>query len=493
MRRRVQRDRSGRRRIRRWVMGVLAGFAVIGAADAPAQQAPPPPTAQPTVPVSVQQLQSGASRIEAETISIPLNKAHFIRLETPIRDVVIANPEIADVIVKTPTDVYLIGKTLGLTNVFFIDKAAQVVRHILIEVESDIDAARKSIEALLPEANIDVKGIGNSLVLTGTVRSARESADAAAIARRFVDEDTSVINMLRVLKDLQVLLQVRVAEMQRTTIKNLSVSTSFNRILRDRQQSFSTDTIFPAETTPAVTAAITFNKLGLQTAAVTALERQGLIKTLAEPALTAISGETANFLAGGEIPTVAGVDAQGNLIIEFREFGVALSFTPVVLDKNQISLRISTEVSRQSDDNKLVLPFGNANQTVDVLGLSIRRAESTVNLTSGGSLMIAGLLQSDEFNQFDGAPWLKDIPILGALFRSQAFTNNESELVVLVSAYIVRPVEPTTRLNLPTDGFVSASDIDIYLFGRLYKQYGRSSAPAEEIPIIQGPVGYIME
>jgi len=451
------------------------------------------PIAVPTVPVVGQTLAPDVTGLVAETISIPLNKAHFLQFGAPIRDVVIANPEIADVIVKTPTDVYLIGKSLGLTNVFFVAKDGQVARHILIEVESDIDAARKAIEALLPDANIDVKGIGDSLVLTGTVRSSRESSDAAAVARRFVQEDTNVINMLRVLKDLQVLLQVRVAEMQRTTIKNLSASTSFSRVISNRGQSLSTNTIFPAATTAAVTGTVTFNTLGLQTAAFTALERQGLIKTLAEPALTAISGETANFLAGGEIPTPSGVDAQGNLIIEFREFGVALSFTPVVLGKNQISLRISTEVSRQSDENKLVLPFGTANQTVDVLGLSIRRAESTVNLASGGSMMIAGLLQRDEFNQFDGTPWLKDIPIIGALFRSQAFTNNESELVVLVTPYIVRPVEPANTLNLPTDGFVSASDIDMYLFGRLYKQYGRSRGAAEEIPIIQGPVGYIMK
>ena len=178
--------------------------------------------------------------------------------------------------------------------------------------------------------------------------------------------------------------------------------------------------------------------------------------------------------------------------MDFREFGVALSFTPVVLDKNQISLRIATEVSRQSDENKLTLPFGTNNQTVDVVGLAIRRAESTVNLASGNSMMIAGLLQRDEVNQVDGVPWLKDLPVIGALFRSQAFEKNETELVVLVTPYVVRPLEPTTKLNLPTDGFVSASDVDIYLLGRLYKQYGQNKKAPEEIPIIQGPIGYIM-
>ena len=431
--------------------------------------------------------------LNAETISIPLNKAHFIQLLEPIRDVIIANPNIADVLVKTPNDLYLIGKALGRTNVFLLGADGQITRHIVIDVESDIIAARKAIKSLLPDANVDVKGIGDSLVLTGTVRSANESVDAATVARRFVEQDSNVINMLRILKDLQVLLQVRVAEMQRTTIKNLSVSASFNKILRNRALNALTAAIVPSGSIPAITGTVTFNKLGLQAATFSALERQGLIKTLAEPALTAISGETANFLAGGEIPTPSGVDNQGRLIIDFREFGVALSFTPTVLDHDQINLRISTEVSRQSNENRLVLPFGTVNQSVDVLGLSIRRAQSTVNLTSGTSMMIAGMLQRDEVNQTDGTPWLKDVPILGALFRSQAFQNNETELVVLVTPYIVRPVKPTNKLNLPTDGFASASDTDLYLLGRLYKQYGRNKSGRQKIPLIQGPVGYVLK
>jgi len=445
------------------------------------------------VPITKQKLYPKSLNLSAETISIPLNKANLINLSMPIRDVVIANPEIADVIVKTPTDVYIIGKSLGLTNVFLIDENGQVVRHILIAVESDIDAARKAIKALLTNGNIDVKGIGDSIVLTGTVPSPREAADAVAVARRFVKGDSNVLNMLRIMKDLQVVLKVRVAEMSRTTVKNLSSSTTFSRLIKNRTINLSTASIFPADVIPAATGAVTFNKFGLRETAFTALEQQGLVKTLAEPALTAISGETANFLAGGEIPTPSGVDNSGNLIVDFKEFGVALSFTPVVLDKNQISLRISTEVSRQSDENKLVLPFGTADQTVDVLGISIRRAESTVNLASGTSMMIAGLLERNETNIVDGTPLLKDIPIIGALFRSEAFQRNYTELVVIVTPYIIRPVDPSQKLKLPTDGFVTASDIDIYLFGRLYKQYGRSKNAVQKIPILNGPIGYIMK
>jgi len=300
----------------------------------------------PLVPVVIKTLAKDVPELEVELISIFLNKAHYVQLSEPVRDIVIANPDIANVLVKTPTDLYLMGQSLGTTNAFLLGEKGQIIRHIVIEVKSDINAARKAIEALLPGANVDVKSIGDSLVLTGTVRSSAESVDAVDVARRFVKEDSKVINLLRVLKDLQVLLQVRVAEMQRTTIKNLAASSSFEKLISNRGLTVATTAIIPRAVTSAISGTISFNKLGLQSSTITALERQGLVKTLAEPALTAISGETANFLAGGEIPTPAGVDTQGNLLVEFREFGVALSFTPVVLDQNQINLRISTEVSR---------------------------------------------------------------------------------------------------------------------------------------------------
>ena len=215
-----------------------------------------------------------------------------------------------------------------------------------------------------------------------------------------------------------------------------------------------------------------------------------MVKTLAEPTLTAISGETANFLAGGSIPTIVGVSDTDTIQIEQKEVGVALSFTPTVLSKKRISLRISTEVSRQSFENKLVLPTSSGG-SVDIPGLSIRRAESTVNLGSGYSLMIAGLLQNDEVNAVDGTPWLKDLPILGALFESKAFNNRQTELVILVTAYAAKPVLPTEELRLPTDGFKPASDIDIYLFGRLYRRYSQNTDG--NVKVLKGPFGYILE
>ena len=465
----------------RVLLATVLGFAVWTAAV----------NAQRVVPLTLEPLAAPNDVPPPQSIAVPLNKVHLVDLPEPVRDIIVANPEIVDAIVRTSQQVYLVARGLGTTNLFFVGQDGNIVLHVAVQVEIDLSAVRAAVTSLLPDANIDLAALNDNIVITGTVRSAKEAADASAIARRFVEEETDVINMVTVLEDQQVLLQVRIAEFQRSVLRNLGVATTFNKVIRgDRQISFTTSggDAFAS----AVSGTIGLDFQGLVQTAFTALERQGLVKTLAEPTLTAISGQTANFLAGGEFPVPSGVDSQGNLLIDFRDFGVSLSFTPVVLSSNQISLRVATEVSRQAEENKLVLPFGNANQTVDVIGLTVRRADSTVNLPSGGSLMIAGLLQADEFNQIDGVPWLKDIPVLGTLFRSPSFQRNETELVVLVRAFLVRPVGEGQELSLPTDGFVPASDFDLFLMGRLYKQYAKTRAP-DEVPTLRGPFGYIME
>jgi pilus assembly protein CpaC len=432
----------------------------------------------------------GHLQLEPHIINIAINKAQAISSAQAIKDVIIANPAIADVLVKTSNKIYLIAKKIGSTNIFLTDQNGDAIKHFIIEVSTDVIGAQEAIKQLTPHAKINLKAVGSSLVLSGTTRSPEEAADTVELARQFVDNDTKIINMLRVLNDQQVILKVRVAEMQRTAIKNLSVSASFSHAFHGRQQLINTQAFSPIGVTNAIGATLSVNKFGLSAASINALERQGLVKTLAEPTLTAISGETANFLAGGSIPTIVGVSDTDTIQIEQKEVGVALSFTPTVLSKKRISLRISTEVSRQSFENKLVLPTSSGG-SVDIPGLSIRRAESTVNLGSGYSLMIAGLLQNDEVNAVDGTPWLKDLPILGALFESKAFNNRETELVILVTAYSAKPVLPTEELRLPTDGFKPASDIDIYLFGRLFKQYSQNTDG--NVKILKGPFGYILE
>lgn len=217
-----------------------------------------------------------------------------------------------------------------------------------------------------------------------------------------------------------------------------------------------------------------------------ALERQSLAKTLAEPVLTVISGQTASFLSGGETPVPAGVDENGNAIIEFRDFGIRLEFTPVVHDKGRISLQIATEISAIDTANSVTV-VGSV-----VSGFTTKRTETTVDLPSGGTLMLSGLLQDDITDTINGFPFLKDIPILGALFRSTEFLLNQSELIITVTAYLANPIGNDAGLALPTDGFEPASDIDIYLLGRLHRTYGEGEAQFWQDPI-SGPFGYIMK
>ena len=448
--------------------------------------------------VSVEQLRAVAPvTVDVPaTVELPINKVRVIDFDRNIRDVIVANPSIADVIVKTQTRAYLIGRSTGDTDILFIDDDGDVMEHIIVHVDLDTAAIASAMSELLPSADIELKSVNNSVVITGVVRTAKESADALTIASQFVDsENSEVFNMLRVIGDQQVLIKVKIAEMQRNVIKELGLSSSiayatekgpgslaFNIATAGAGGSFTS-------TAAAATGAISTGAPNIPQTTYSALERQGLVKTLAEPVLTAISGESASFLVGGEFPTVGGVDSTGTAVIEFREFGVILEFTPVVMANDHISLRISAEVSRVSTENTLTLPSPSG--TINVVGLSARRAESTVNLPSGGSLMIAGLLQNDDFTNIDGVPWLQNLPILGALFRSSSFQSNQSELVILVETVLVRPTDNNSKLALPTDGFVSASDFDLLVLGRLYKQYG-GVRNSKEISIIGGPIGYLM-
>ena len=216
-----------------------------------------------------------------------------------------------------------------------------------------------------------------------------------------------------------------------------------------------------------------------------ALETEGLVRTLAEPNLTSLSGEHATFLAGGEIPVPSGLDRNGNLTIRFRDFGVELDFTPTVLDTGRINLKVRTSVSEVDTTNSVTI------QGVDIPGFRTRRAQTTVEMASGGGLVIGGLLQNDLSNTQAGFPGLVDLPIIGALFRSTTFTKAESEMVVTVSAYLVRPVAEHA-IVLPTDGFAEASDADMYLLGRLHAHYGRKGTKPPKGKL-KGPVGFVME
>lgn len=424
---------------------------------------------------------------DAKILNIALNQAHSIRLPVDVRDVIVANPDVADVIVKNSKLVFVLSKAVGSTVVYFLGRSGNVILKSEVRVGIDTGVIDTALQQFMPQAKINTRAHQNNIFLSGKVRTADEAANAQEIAQRFAPANVQVVNLIELLGEQQVILQVRVAEVARTVRKNLAASTPLTtevgNLTVNAINPFGAIDFFAAGTFDILTNSETFR---LGPATFRALEEQGLVKTLAEPSLTAISGETANFLAGGEFPFPAGFDNNGNVIIEFRDFGVGLNFTPVVADKGRISLQIATEISSISAANSITI-LG-----VTIPGIATRRTSTTVDLPSGGTIMLSGLLQEDGSNKIRGLPFLKDLPILGALFRSTEFAKNETELLIIVTAYLAKPADNSDKLTIPTDGFPQASDVDLYLLGRLHGEYVDSQRPRLGIPLA-GPYGYIME
>ena len=474
------------------VLGIALAWAValpVFAQEVPQRRALPnvitqsvgsPPVASPA------QLAPSAT---AKKIKIGLHKAKVVRLPVPVGKIVVGNEEVADVHVDkaNPRQVFVVSKAIGTTNVFFMNQNGVIIHQAEVQVAMNHDALQSALTELLPDEKIDVSVYRDSVFLSGNVRSSSASADAVRIATRFVADPANVTNMLKVTGSQQVILQVRVAEMNRSVRKNLAVDQgiSLNSFLGD----LDIKTSSPA--TSGVTAfgsgVLSHDIVGLTPTAIRALEQQSLVKTLAEPTLTALSGEAATFLSGGETPVPIGVDENGNAIIEFREFGIRLSFTPIVQSKGRINLKVSTEISEIDSANTVSLAG-----STSISGFTTKRTTSTVDLPSGGTLMLSGLLKENVTDIINGFPLLKDLPILGALFRSTDFQNEESELIITVTAYLAKPTGNDAALALPTDGFEPASDIDLYLLGRLHREYGEGELPFWK-DLIRGPFGYIMK
>jgi len=432
----------------------------------------------------------------ARSIMVPHNKSVIVELPVDAADILVTNPEIVDAIVRTPRRTYLMGKGVGQTNAFFFDAQGRQLLDLEIRVERDLGPLNELYAELMPTSRIDVNAINDNLVLTGFVPNSVAADQARDLAGRFVGNPDSVLSMLSIESNEQVQLQVRVVEMQRTLARQLGV---------DLTAAFTRGNIAftPMTTNPFSIAGAALGGLGpsgstsfewtfdrdnpaeFLDGSLRAFERNGLIRTLAEPNLTAISGESANFLAGGEFPVPTGRDSEGNSTIEFKPFGVGLGFTPVVLDEGRISLHINTEVSDLSSEGQLTTLDG-----ATIPGLTVRRAETTVELPSGGSLVMAGLLQDTTRRAIDGVPWVKDTPVLGALFRSEDYQNEETELVIIVTPYLVDPVA-MSELATPDLGFVPANPVDSSLLGRLNATY--AVGEGAEGRRLQGPVGYIVE
>jgi len=426
----------------------------------------------------------------SDQFELPLNKTRPIELDRAVRDVIIGNPEVADVVVRAPGQVYLIGRSVGETNVFLVDAKGNLIRKLDVVVNPDGSSVEDAIRQLLPKERINAKGVGDSVVLSGVASSDGAAAQAQQIARRFVPDDTNVVNMITIGSDQQVLIKVKVAEIQKSVLKELGASNILD------PQNLGPLTLDLATAATGLSASTFAGVLGISSSDTDTtfqlLETHGLLRTLAEPNLLAVSGEPASLLAGGEYPVVAVSDdgSTGTVSVEYKPFGVSLAFLPVVIAPGRIWLKVSTEVSALSSQNAVVVPFGD--DSFQILGLATRRANTTIELPSGGGIMIAGLLQNDIQSSVNGVPGLMDLPILGTLFRSTSFQRNETELVILVSVILAKPVDPD-QLASPTDGFAPSHDLDRYFLGNLQNIYVKrppeGSQPSEGP---KGPIGYII-
>jgi pilus assembly protein CpaC len=460
-----------------------------------------------------------------QKLSLSLNKAVILELDRDARDVVIANPAIADAVVRTPRRIFILSLSVGQTNAIFLDSEGRHIATVEIAVSADVEDLNAYLRREVPNANVAADGVGNSVVLSGEVASLSEAGVAQDVALRTVEEPEQVVNNIAIHDRQQVLIKVRVSEMSRSIAKQFGVNptavanvngvpviassgNSFSLLGRALSDISGAQIGQVCQGGPApgfsATTLCTARPNNLQ-GIIQGLERIGLVRTLAEPNLTAVSGESARFLAGGEFPVPASRDQQGNVSVEFKPFGVGLAFTPVVLSKGRISLQLSTEVSELTNAGALTLAGGTvtdaSGNTVTIGGLTlpalqVRRTETTVELPSGGSLVIGGLIQQQTKQNIDAFPGVKDLPVLGALFRSRDFQNNETELVVTVTAYLVDPVAET-QLATPDQGYSVPTDLETILFGRLNAVYPDSAAVAgpdsTSGSVPPGTVGYIVQ
>ncbi len=451
-----------------------------------------------------------------QRLTLPLDKAAVVQLDVDARDVLVSNPDLVDAVVRTPRRIFLLATKVGQTNAFFFDAQGKQILTLDIRVEKDVVDLSGLMKASFPNSSIQVQALNDNVVLTGSVSSALEASRAADLAARFTGDPKKVINMIGIAAGQQVMLKVRIAEMDRNIAKQfgvnlaaaklvggstpigVSTANQFNLVgqalsdLSGLQAGQVCNGVTSTAGNPygALSAGGICNVQNNVQGQLQALERVGLVHMLAEPNLTAVSGETAKFLAGGEFPVPASRDRDGNITVDFKQFGVGLSFTPVVVAPGRISLQLATEVSELTNTGSFTLSGGSTTQGLTIPALSVRRTATTIELPSGGSFAVAGLMQHNTKQVIDGFPGVKDLPVLGALFRSRDFADDTTELVILVSAYLVEPTAESA-LSAPTDGFIAPTDPETILLGRLNATYKKKDE-TPMTPQASAPVGFVV-
>ena len=440
-------------------------------------------------------------QMNARFLSLGIGKSVVIDLPRDIKDVLVADPKIANAVVRSSQRAYIIGAAVGQTNIVFFDSAGQQIAAYDIAVKRDLNGVRAALKQIIPNSDIQIDGLGDSVMLSGTAASPIEAQQAADLAVKLAGGQDKVVNSIVVRGRDQVMLKVTVAEVARNIIKQLGIDIKGSFSYGNSVVTFNNENPFTALGRSLVTANQfqgTFGPAGSPSvqATIRAMESAGVVRTLAEPNLTAISGEAATFISGGEFPIPTGVTCQtttsgavGQCVqtVSFKKFGISLNFTPVVLTEGRISLRVMTEVSEVSTENALT---GGAGGTT-IPSIKTRRAETTLEIPSGGSMAMAGLIQDQTKQAINGMPGLMQLPILGTLFRSRDFVNKQTELMVLVTPYVVRAVAQKD-LSRPDDGFVNASDPQADLLGSINRIYG---VPGRVEPVrnYRGTYGFITD
>ncbi len=504
----------------------------------------------------------------SQRLVLPKGKSAIIDLPVEARDVVVADPKVADAVMRTSKRGFILGNDLGETNVYFLDAQGRQILTLEVRVARDTSELDALVQKLVPDARVTFDGVGDSIIISGNVPNAGIADKVYQISKQYAGGDEKkVVNMMNIMASDQVMLQVRIIEMQRSVLKqlgiNLAATNLFNKLLPDdwglnfaTTNGFSANGSFLGGTSLGATwaknlvtpSSVTYNGSGVTpfdpiagagaggynytppsatcditgtvctlipskttygpgtivqdksaNSNIQAMERVGLARTLAEPNLIATTGESSKFLAGGEFPVPT--NQEGNRIsVSFKPFGVGLGFTPVVISQDRITLKVSTEVSEISTTVSYRQPdstITNADGTTSIVqGLSIpgvitRRAEATMEIPSGKSMMMAGLIQQDQRTAIEGLPGVKDLPVIGNLFRSRDFVNKETELVIIVTPYIVKPTT-IDKLKTPGDGFSPASDASTLLLGRLNRIVKPSSTSAPE-GTYNAPVGHVLQ
>jgi pilus assembly protein CpaC len=462
-----------------------------------------------------QAIQISSTEIGARSISLGVSKSMVVDFPRDIKDVLIADPKIANAIVRSARRAYIIGIKQGQTNIFFFDAQGRQLAGLDLAVTRNLNGIRTALKQVLPGADIRVEGIGDGIILSGTVSSQAEAQQAYDIATRLADSggdagasaggaagggNDKIVNDIIVRGRDQIMLKVTVAEVERDVVKQLGINFSGSLGYGSNVVNFNNTNPFSSFGQSLSGSSITGSFKSVS-ATLQAMEQANVMHTLAEPSLTAISGETATFMAGGEFPVLNGFSCSSAAgggpstcqpSIDFKKFGVSLNFTPVVLSEGRISLKVVTEVSDLSSENSLTIAEPGSNLTAVIPSIRTRRADTTVEIPSGGSLAMAGMIQDETKHSVNGLPGLAEVPILGPLFKSNDFVNQRTELMILVTPYVVRAVA-TKDLARPDDGFADPSDPSQVLLGKFNRIYGVGGPATPPPDSYNGKLGFILD